>query len=166
MTMSRKKWTLVGSVRGAWAARPCWLDWPGFLPPPPRSVHAVFSHTALRRSSPSAFGSRSPRPIWPRRDDGSVEADQSQSVRRLVDNRPPAVPIAAFVTLGDEAGHAHERVEHDLVEGVGGVSVAEVPRPAAQEAVDVLHDVLDRFAQPAAVRELTDPTAGALHRLS
>src|SRR4051794_32516958 len=144
MTMSRKKWTLVGSARGAWAARPCWLDWPGFLPPPPRSVHAVFSHTALRRSSPSAFGSRSPRPVWPRRDDGSVEADQSQPVRRAVDDSPPAVPVAALVALGDEAGQAYERVERDLVEGVSGVSVTEVARPATQEVIDVLHDFFDR----------------------
>src|SRR5215210_7098455 len=115
-----------------------------FLPPPPRSVHAVLPHTALRRSSPSAFGSRSPRPVWPWRDDGSVKADQPHPVRRLVDDRPPAVPVAAVVTLGDEARQAHERVERDLVEGVGGVSVPEVPRPAAQEAVDVLHDLLDR----------------------
>ena len=30
-------------------------DWSGFLPPPHRTVHAIFPHTALRRSSPSAF---------------------------------------------------------------------------------------------------------------
>ena len=56
---------------------------------------------------------------------------------------PPAIPATAFVTLGDEARQAHERVERDLVEGDGGVSIAEVPRPAAQEAVDVLHDLFD-----------------------
>jgi hypothetical protein len=33
----------------------CWPDWPGFLPPPLRSVHAVLPHTAHRRSSPPAF---------------------------------------------------------------------------------------------------------------
>jgi hypothetical protein len=60
-----------------------------------------------------------------------------------VDDSPPAVPIAAFVTLGDERSQAHERVERDLVEGIGGVSVTEVARPAAQEAVDVLDDLFD-----------------------
>ncbi len=43
----------VGSARGAWAARLGRLAW--FLPPPPRTVHAIFPHTALRRSSPPAF---------------------------------------------------------------------------------------------------------------
>jgi site-specific DNA recombinase len=49
---------------------------------------------------------------------------------------------------------------------VGGVSVAEVARPAAQEHVDVLHDHVDREQQPPAVRELTDAVAGVLHRLA
>ena len=49
----------------------------------------------------------------------------------------------------------------DLVELPGGVSVSEVARPAAQEAVDVLHDVFNRYEQPAPVRDLTDAVAGA-----
>ncbi len=48
---------VVGSAGGAWATRPCWPDWSGFLPPPLRTVHAVLAHTALRRSR---SGSRSP----------------------------------------------------------------------------------------------------------
>jgi len=45
---------------------------------------------------------------------------------RLVCNDPPAVTLPAFVALGDEPGHASERVERDLVEELGGVSIAEV----------------------------------------
>ena len=43
---------------------------------------------------------------------------------------------------------ARERVSVDLVEVTGRVSVAEVARPAAQEPVEVLHDVFDREQQP------------------
>src|SRR5438128_10040583 len=45
----------VGSAGGASAARP---EPTGarFLPPPPRTVHAVLPHTAHRRPSPPAFG--------------------------------------------------------------------------------------------------------------
>jgi hypothetical protein len=39
-------------------------DWPGFLPPPHRTVHAVLPHTALRRSSPPAFSVPSATPGW------------------------------------------------------------------------------------------------------
>src|SRR5436309_6445474 len=73
---------------------------------------------------------------------------------------PHPYPSPPFVTLGDETSQARKGVERDLVEGVGGVSVPEVPRPAAQEPVEVLHDIFDRFAEPATVRELTDPIAG------
>ncbi|MGA2013166.1 MAG: transposase [Solirubrobacteraceae bacterium] len=48
---------VVGSARGARPRGAGWPDWSGFLPPPPRTVHAVLSHTAHRRSSPSAFSS-------------------------------------------------------------------------------------------------------------
>src|SRR5258708_13275070 len=46
-----------GSARGAWyrAAR-AGPTGSGFLPPPPRSVHAFLPHTAHRRPSPPAFG--------------------------------------------------------------------------------------------------------------
>ena len=47
---------IVGSTGGAWAVRLCEPDWPGLLPPPHRTVRAVFPHTAHRRSSPLAFG--------------------------------------------------------------------------------------------------------------
>jgi hypothetical protein len=55
-------------------------DWCRFPPAPHRSVHAVVPHTAHRRSSPSAFGSLTPRPVRPGRSDGSVQADQSVAV--------------------------------------------------------------------------------------
>jgi integrase len=48
---------VVGSARGARPRGADWPDWSGFLPPPPRTVHAVLSHTAHRRSCPLAFSS-------------------------------------------------------------------------------------------------------------
>jgi hypothetical protein len=88
--------------------------------------------------------SASPAP-WrrPRRDDGSVEVDQPHPVC-LVSDDPPAIPLPAFVTLSDEPSQTTEGVERDLVEELGGVSIAEVARPAAQEPVDFSHDHLDR----------------------
>jgi len=70
------------------------------------------------------------------------------------------------LALGHEPRKAVLRVMVDLVELSGGVSIAEVARPAAQEAVDVLHDLIDIHQQPAPIRELTDPVAGALHGLA
>jgi hypothetical protein len=35
-------------------------------------------------------------------------------------------------------------------------------RPAAQEAVDVLHDIVNSYRQPAPVGDLPDPVAGVL----
>jgi hypothetical protein len=66
------------------------------------------------------------------------------------------------VALADEPREAVGRVVVDLVEGAVGVSVTEVARPTAQEPVDVLRDRLDWNQQPASVRDLTDPVAGAL----
>ena len=106
--------------------------------------------------------SRSPRPVGSWRDDGSVEVDQPEAVRRLVDDDLHAVPPAAFVALADEPREAVDRVVVDLVEGPVGVSVSEVARPTAQESVEVLHDVLDRYQQPAPVGDLPDPVAGTL----
>ena len=42
-------------VGGRRPRRAAWPTGAGFLPPPPRTVHAVLSHTAHRRSSPPAF---------------------------------------------------------------------------------------------------------------
>jgi hypothetical protein len=95
-------------------------DWSGFLPPPPRTVRAVLPHTAHRRSSPPAFGSfPSPRPMWTRRDDGSVEIDQPKAVRRLEGQDRPAVAPSALVALGHVPGKAVGRVVADLVEVMG-----------------------------------------------
>jgi hypothetical protein len=102
-----------------------------------------FSRTRLtdvldrRHSAPLA-----PRPGGSRWDDDSIEVDQAHAVR-LVSDDPPAVSFPAFVALGDEPSEPPERVERDLVEKLGGVSVAEVARPAAQEPVEVSHDDLD-----------------------
>src|SRR3954447_1524384 len=107
-------------------------------------------------------GPGSPRPVGSWRDDGSVEVDQPEPVWRLVGDDLHAVAPAAFVALADEPREAVGGVVADLVEGVVGVSVAKVARPAAQEAVDVLHDVFDGYQQPASVGDLPDPVAGAL----
>lgn len=58
------------------------------------------------------------------------------------------------------------RVRDDLIELDGRVAVAEVARPAAQKPVEVLHDLLDRPAQPVSRGELSHTITGALHRLS
>src|SRR5437763_13747532 len=122
-----------------------------------------FSRTRLsdvlhRRHS----ASRSPRPVGSWRDDGSVEVDQPEPVRGLVGDYLPPVSAAALVALANEPREAVGGVVADLVEGVVGVSVTEVPRPAAQEAVDILHDLLDGYQQPAPVGDLPDPVAGVL----
>jgi hypothetical protein len=103
-----------------------------------RTVHAIFPHTAPRRSSPVGIQRPDrPRPVGSWRDDGSVEVDQPQAVRRLVGDDLHAVPPAAFVALADEPREAVHRVVVDLVEGAIGVSVLEIARPAAQEPVEV-----------------------------
>src|SRR5665213_3464788 len=85
---------------------------------------------------------------------------------RVVSEYPPAVSFLAFVTFGDEARQAPERVERDLVEELGGVPVSEIARPAAQEPVEVPHDDLDRDPEPRACRDLTDALAGVSHGLT
>ena len=94
---------VVGSAGGAWAARLCE---PTGLVSSRRHIEPCmrFSRTRLsdvlhRRHSAIP----APRPVGARRDDGSVEVDQAQAVRRLVGNDRPAVVPAALVTLGHEA---------------------------------------------------------------
>jgi hypothetical protein len=70
-----------------------------------------------------ASASRAPRPVWSWRDDGSVQVDQPEPVRRLVGDCLSPVPSAALVALGEEPREAVQRVVVDLVEGLGGVSV-------------------------------------------
>src|SRR5215469_14012019 len=64
----------VGSRAGAVAKAP-------FPAPARRTVHAVLPHTALRRSSPPAFGRCPPGPERPGGDDGSAQGDQPEVVR-------------------------------------------------------------------------------------
>src|SRR6266851_2536165 len=56
------------------------VAWAPFPAPPRRTVQAVLPHTALRRSSPSAFGLCPPGPEWPGGDDGSAQGDQPEVV--------------------------------------------------------------------------------------
>jgi len=57
-----------------------------------------------------------------------------------------SVAATPLVALAHEQGHPLLRIGGDLVEGVGRVSIAEVPGPAAHEGVDVVHDEIDRRA--------------------
>jgi hypothetical protein len=69
------------------------------------------------------------------------------------------------VPFGDHDRQPFQRILPDLAEVAGRVAVLEIPRPAAQEVVDVLHDPLHRQQQPGPVRELPDPVSGVLHGL-
>jgi hypothetical protein len=88
----------------------------------------------------------SARPVPPRvgaRRDDSVEVDQPEPVRGLADDDPPSESAVTLVAVGDEDRQSVDSVERDLVVELGGVSVAEVARPAGQELVEVLDDLLD-----------------------
>jgi hypothetical protein len=65
-------------------------------------------------------------------------------------------------------GHKHheavDRLVLEPVEMTGRVPVTEVARPAAQVAVEILHDLLDRQQQPLMRRQFTDAITGMLHR--
>lgn len=136
----------VGSAGGAYAARSCRLA----LVSSRRHLEPCmrFSRTRLtdvlhrRHSAPLT-----PRPVESWRGDGSVEGDQSEAIRGVGEN-PEAVSLALLVALGDQASQASVGVEHDLVEELGGVSVAEVARPAAQEPVEVPNDDFDWDFEP------------------
>src|SRR3954463_13481515 len=124
-----------------------------------------FSRTRLtdvlhRRHS----ASRAPRPIGTRRDDGSVEVNQSLAVRPGVE-KLPAIPPGALMAVCDQQRQAAICMVDDLVELDRRVAVAEVARPATQEPVEVFHDLLDRPAQTVPRGELSHTLAGALHRL-
>src|SRR3954453_22695504 len=96
-----------------------------------------FSRTRLtdvlhRRHS----ASRAPRPVRSWRDDGSVEVNQSTAVRPGVENLP-AIPPGALMAVCDQQREAAIRMVDDLVELDRQVAVAEVPRPATQEPVEI-----------------------------
>jgi hypothetical protein len=105
----------------------------GLLPPPHRTVREVLPHTAHRRPSPVGIRLHPPRPVRSWGDDASIEVDQPEPGRRLVGDHQPAVASRLVMALRHEEREPRERVRADLVEGAGGVSVAEVARPAAQE---------------------------------
>jgi hypothetical protein len=151
----------VGGRRlGRTAVRLAWF------PPAAASNRACGSlaHGSLTFFTGGHSASRSPRPVGSWRDDGCVEGDQPEAVRRLVGHGLPPVSPTALVALGHEPREAVERVEVDVVELSGGVFVAEVARLTAQEAVDVPHDVVNGDQQPASVGDLTGPVACVLHR--
>ena len=64
--------------------------------------------------------------------DDAVEADQTQIVARAIDlGEAPGAPT--LVACREEQREPHHRVASDLIEGVGGVPVAEIARPAANQ---------------------------------
>ena len=95
----------------------------------------------------------------------SIKVDQPEVIRGLESDHHPAEPSGAPVASDDDDGQPHPGISHDLVEVAGRVPVAEVGGPAAEEAVDTLHDPLDR-QQPPASGQFPDPVAGMLHRLA
>src|SRR5215210_5425947 len=115
------------------------------MPPAAASNRACGS---LAHGSPTPFTAGiqllPPGPVGPGGDDDPVQADQAEEVGRLKRNDLPAVAPGALMPFGDEAREAIERVQPDHVELPGGVSVTEVARPAAQEPVQLPHDLLDR----------------------
>ena len=117
--------------------------------------------------TPFTAGIRSfpPGLVRPGCDDDSRQADQSTSVRRLVGEHGQAEASSAFMSLPDEQRQTFGRVITDRVEAGGGVAVAKIGHPAAQEHVHVLHDRLDRQQQPGPGRELTKPVPRMPHRL-
>src|ERR687897_1224671 len=70
------------------------------------------------------------------------------------------------MALGDKQRDPQHGVLADLVELTGRVAVAERPDPAAQEGVDLLHDLLDRRSQPGPHRQEADAVTGVLRRLA
>src|SRR3984885_11665736 len=136
-------------------------------PSPPIDPCMRFSRTRLadvlhRRHSACPV----PRPEGSRRDDDSVEVDQPETVRGLAGNDPPAEPPVTLMPVGDKYRQPVDGVEGDLVEELGGVSVSEVARPAAQEPVEVLNDLLDGEQQPFTGGDLPNALTGVLHGLA
>jgi hypothetical protein len=103
--------------------------------------------------------------VGPGCDDDAIEGDQAEIVGRSVELIEAPSP-AALVPLGHEQGQPHQRILSDLAEGVGGVPVPEIARPAAQEQVDVSHDFFDRCGQPGPHGHKPDAVSGVLHRLA
>ena len=93
----------------------------------------------------------------------ATQVDQSHSIRRAAKDRSVAEAVAAFVAFGHEEREPSDRVGGDPVEVGRRVSMTEVAGPAAQEHVDVPHDVFDWQHQPGPVRDLTQSIASVLH---
>ena len=66
--------------------------------------------------------------------------------------------------LADEDRDPVHRIAADLVEGAGRVPDPEVPGPAPQERIDVLHDHLGGDQQTRPGREGTDSVTSMLGR--
>ena len=72
-----------------------------------------------------------PGPVGPGCDDDAVEADQTQIVARAIDlGEAPGAPT--LVACREEQREPHHRVASDLIEGVGGVPVAEIAPPSRE----------------------------------
>src|SRR5215210_4771322 len=68
------------------------------------------------------------------------------------------------MSFGDKQSDPHHGVAPDLVEHPGRVPVTEEPSPAAEESVDLRHDLFDRCDKPGPHCEEADAVSGVLHR--
>jgi hypothetical protein len=83
-------------------------------------------------------------------DDDSVEGDQAQACRRPIHlGEPPRA--TTLVSFGNEQRDPHDGVLPDLVEDPGRVPEPEERGPAAQEAVELRHDLFDGAARRARI---------------
>ena len=134
---------------------------------PPVKPCMRFSRTRLTDAVHRRHSVSPARPVGPGCDNGSVQADQPADgppTRRPAPDQPK--PRPRWCRLPMNTASRITACCSDLVEAGRGVPVAEIARPAAQEPVDLLHDLLDRQQQPGPNRQFPDPVAGMLHRLS
>src|SRR5581483_7461494 len=121
----------------------------GWCRPPNMRKPTTAPLTATRQEAICGPPRRSPR-VWDLLAAGPSGRPRPSGLRYLGRaGRPRETPkpneLSLHQTRGGSSGQTHERLEADLVEGDGGVSVAEVARPAAQEAVDALRGRLRRI---------------------
>jgi hypothetical protein len=136
-----------------------------FPVPARQTVHAVLPHTAYRRSSPAAFDF--PGPQRPGRDDDPIETDRAQVIRgqQHLGHAPTPRPSAVAPFRQPQRQPTQSEVP-DLAEQQSRVPVAEIPRPTAEEQVELPHDLLDRHQQPGPGGDRPDPIPGVPDRLA
>jgi hypothetical protein len=95
--------------------------------------------------------------------DTSDQLDEPEIV--VVDEDPKAIVAPMVAVLGrDEAGHALQDEQVEVVKDRRRVPSCEVTPPADEEAVDPFHDDLDRQQRPPPGGLLADPVLGPSKR--